>query len=325
MNCKHLLKLCSCILAFLILIQANIHASAHSTSQAGILAKYYIGNNNCPYKGWYIGGEDVGWGINESAHASNSTITYSFSNDPKLSSTLKSYVRSGAAKWSGTATINEKLDGTGVGSIMTFYNGESNIAALTAISAGNNGHLVWFDMSINRAKTISAVTIAHEFGHALGLTDLYEGENVNKLMYYTQASTANNPTTADKRGARVITGQHISHLWAYRYYGTLSNGKNQHVKYCTSCGGFACKSPSNSAPMVATCTYKGSSNNCTICGTPKGAAPYSVDDPALQHEFDCGDRPQDESGKEHYEEPDVLFWQCGAEELKKKLTPESDD
>lgn len=90
---------------------------------------------------------------------------------------------------------------------------------------------------MNRAKNVTSTTLAHEFGHAIGLNDLYDDQNVNKLMYGVSSRTVSSPTTSDKWGAKVITGVHTTHTWAYKYHSTTGTGQNRHVGYCTSCNG----------------------------------------------------------------------------------------
>ena len=76
---------------------------------------------------------------------------------------------------------------------------------------------------MNRAYTITPTTIAHEFGHAIGLRDLYSSTNANKLMYGFENRTPSGPTLLDKWGAWVITGAHYSHTFGFKYCGTYSS------------------------------------------------------------------------------------------------------
>lgn len=246
-----------------LVLHTGSHVFAHSSSQAGILAKTSIEG----YTGTYVGGEDVGWSIDEDYHTNGTTITYSFSStDPYLTSTLKSYVTNGASKWSGTVNIVNKTDGTGTGKIKTYYDPEDGaVAAFRNYIADSNGHLTYWEIQINRAYTQSAVVLAHEFGHVIGLNDLYEEKNSGKLMYGVTSGTATAPTALDKWGAKVITGVHTTHTWGYKYHSTVS-GVNKHIRYCTECNGLTL--------IVRQCTYN-ANNVCTGCGTPRGAQPFS--------------------------------------------------
>lgn len=198
-----------CILAVVLMLQFIPCASSHSSSQEGILAKTYIAS----YGGYYIGGDDVGWSIDESFHTNGTIMTYSFSpTDPYLTSTYKSYAINGASKWSGTVTIQNKTDGTGTGLIRTFNNANTNtVARFCEYFADSSGHLTKWVIEMNRSYPQSATIIAHELGHAIGLNDLYASKSSGKLMYGYSSGTATGPTASDIWGAKVITGVHSSH------------------------------------------------------------------------------------------------------------------
>lgn len=265
MKRKFMFKAVVYILAVFLMLQTSPYAFAHSSSQEGILAKSYMAE----YEGYYIGGEDVGWSIDEGIHTNGTTLTYSFlSSDSYLTSEYRSYVTSGASKWSGTVTITNKTDGSGTGKIGTVYDPNTYIvAAFCNFSTNSSGHLTSWQILMNRAYDQSATILAHELGHAIGLNDLYASKNSGKLMYGYTGGTATGPTSSDKWGAKVITGVHSSHSWGYKYDSTTSTGSNRHVKYCTSCNGLT--------NTVASCTYN-SSNICTVCGIPFGVQPWSI-------------------------------------------------
>lgn len=256
-----------CFFIIVFMLHTNPYVFAHSSSQEGILAKSYLKE----YEGYYIGGEDVGWSIDEGFHTNGTTLTYSFSStDPYLTDTYKSYVTSGASKWSGIVNIINKTDGSGTGQIGTFYSESSGVVAVfrNAYANSSTGHLTSWQILMNRAHTQSAVVLAHEFGHAIGLNDLYKPKNSDKLMYGYTGGTATNPTTSDKWGAKVITGVHSSHAWGYKYYG-INSVANVHIKYCTTCKGLSL--------ITEQCTYD-ANNICTKCGIPYGLQPYSDED-----------------------------------------------
>ena len=129
-----------CVLAVALAFQIVPYAFAHPSSQEGILAKSY----HEEYEGYYVGGEDVGWSIDEGYHTNGTTLTYSFdSTDPYLTNTYKSYVTEGASRWSGTVTITNKTDGSGTGQISTFYNPYIPVVAMfTEYSSDGSGHLI---------------------------------------------------------------------------------------------------------------------------------------------------------------------------------------
>ena len=93
---------------------------------------------------------------------------------------------------------------------------------------------------MNRAYNMTASTLAYELGHAIGLNDLYDDQNVDKLMYGVENyRTVTSPSASDIWGAKVITGVHNTHMWAYKYHSTTGTGINRHVGCCTSCNGLS--------------------------------------------------------------------------------------
>lgn len=254
-----------CILAAAIMLLSSPCAFAHPTSQEGILAKAY----HATLERYCIGGEAVGWSIDELFHTNGPTITYSFiTSDSYLNSTFKSYVTVGASLWSGTVTIVNKTDGSGTGQIGTYLDQDTNIEAkFTQYYSDSSGHLTSWKILMNRTASLSATILAHEFGHAIGLNDMYANKNFDKLMYaYTSGRTATSPATADQWGAKVITGVHTSHTWSFKYHGVTSSGNNQHVRYCTSCSGLT--------DTIMECVYN-ANNVCRVCGVPRGSQPWS--------------------------------------------------
>lgn len=255
------------ILAFVLSCFASAFiAHSHPFSQEGILAKTYMPMQG----GYYIGGETVGWSVNENYHTNGTNMSYAFDySDINLNDEYRGYVTEGALMWQGTVSIQQSINGTGL--IKTVYSPGIPQAAYFTDYLGNadgNGHLYSWSIVINRAKNVSARTLAHEFGHAIGLNDLYSDLNAGKLMYGYSDGTATGPTSSDIWGAKVITGIHTSHNWGYRYYTTIS-GENMHIKYCTYCNGLT--------SVTELCSYN-SQNVCVKCGVPYGFQPYSLEE-----------------------------------------------
>ena len=242
---------------FLILLSLSIMLSlpiayAHPPAQEGVVR----------------GGEDVGWSIDENCHTNGSTITYNFdTTDPNIIEAYRSYVSFGASMWSEVVTITKKTDGTAKGIISTSNSASSNLGtddiARFAGTYDSNGHLTRWTIKLNlkyKSKFNSRI-MAHEFGHVIGLCDVRESKNSGKIMYGSYDSwTVNLLTDSDKWGARVITGNHSSHSFAYGFYRTDANSANWHKYYCTACGGIK---------STGKCTY-GTNNRCKVCGIPKG-------------------------------------------------------
>ncbi len=153
-------------LAFVSLISVN----AHTISQEGILEEEYIAQ----YGGYYIGGESVGWSIDENYHMGSTSIIYRFEG---VSEATKALFRTGAEKWSPLVMIAESPNARGV--VREYNFGRQDITArFTNYVEGTSlltGHLTTWDIEFNTnpAVTFTAVTAAHELGHVIGLNDLY--------------------------------------------------------------------------------------------------------------------------------------------------------
>lgn len=222
----------------------------------------------CPFAhahpGAVRGGEDVGWNVDANCHTNGTALTYSFdSYNQYLTPACKSAVNNGAKMWSGTVTITNKTDGTGAGRICTYPGTQGSAIARFDNPRTVSGHLVSWEIQINtvRVSSINDKIMAHEFGHAIGLIDLRETRNRQKLMYGNYDNwTSTGLTDSDKWGARVITGDHSTHSFGYSFYQTDANSANWHKCYCTACGGIK---------STGKCTY-GTNNRCKLCGVPKG-------------------------------------------------------
>lgn len=211
-------------------------SSAHTTSQEGIIKKSYIQQ----YGGWYIGGEDIGWSIDESCHAGTATIAYRITTETgtTLPSGFAYQVSLGASRWGPTVNITTNTNNASVvGNIYICDIKDPNtVAQYVAYLSDSNGHLTAWDIQVNTLyiDEITPATIAHEFGHVIGLNDLYDDYNNNKIMYGYTSGITPGPVSADIYGAEVITGQHSTHTWTSDPYT---------VHTCTDCGGYGTHTP----------------------------------------------------------------------------------
>lgn len=222
-----------------------ITANAHSSLQGSIIS-------------W---GESIGWSIDESYHTNTLTVKYEVG---YLSQSVRyrNYISEGADKWRSLITFTESSSNP-VGEIYSKYihDNPDAFALFTNPTANSSGHLTSWEIQINDSNSddISSAVLAHEFGHVIGLNDLYASNNRNKLMYPYEARTVSSPTSYDITGARVILGLHTTHSFTpYSYYDTTSSGSNRHYRECTVCDGY----------KISLCTYR--SNVCTLCGIPRG-------------------------------------------------------
>ncbi len=239
-------------------------AFAHPNSQEGILAEEYIGDDD--YNDYFIGGEEIGWFINERFHSGSASISYKFDG---VTASTKTLFRNAAQMWASVATFSESNSSANLVQESNLHRGDI-VAQYTGYVYTNDttGHVVYWTIVFNTYDNITydSVTAAHELGHVIGITDLHDPINIDKLMYYSNASTATAPTSSDLWGAKVILGIHTTHNFsAYRYWGDDANGNHCHVAYCTDCGGV---SATHSA-----CVYLPFETHpvCPLCHTPRDA------------------------------------------------------
>ena len=246
----------------------SINASAHSSSQAGVLESTKINHANYNFD-YYVGGPRVGWSINENYHIGNTVIRYKYAAD--VSDEVKASFTQAFQGWSD-AGITFIFSNSAIGLISEYTNSnDSAYGKTTNLMTDSSGHFLHWEIKINSGKPIQSSTAAHELGHVIGLCDLYSASCNNKIMYYTRnGRTVTSPTFRDKAGAKVITGQHNSHSWLYRIKTYNQNG-NVHERYCDVCKGIKYNS-------AAHCSYN-SSGICTICGFPGSVSPDSFNHP----------------------------------------------
>jgi len=215
--------------------------------------------------GTVIWGENSGWIVDEDNHTNSTTVLYKFDEtDPYVNSatggnySYRGYAVLGAARWTNNTIYTVSQSSSAVGVVGTFNNvsPDAFIAWFHSFDSNILGHLTEWEISMNRAKMPNDITkagavMAHEFGHAFGLRDLYETRNRDKLMYGHESRTATIPQTADLQGMSVIMGQHGIPILAPHnfnrfiynpyYYPTLPN--THHVVRYSDCNGDRVSNP----------------------------------------------------------------------------------
>lgn len=219
------------ILGVTFLFSNALSVGAHPAKQNNVLKSEY----HSVYGGYYVGGESVGWSIDENNHNGSPYLYYTWkSGDACLTAARKNNFIAAAAKWSPCGNISYDPSGGGntyqAGKLGTFNPGPGSgtVAQFYGYSSDAQGHLYYWKIDMNWTKSYSnadwAEILAHEFGHAFGLNDLYNSSNSNKLMYGYTNGTATRPTATDIKGFNVITGKHTTH--SFNTSGV-----------CTGCGG----------------------------------------------------------------------------------------
>lgn len=272
-------KLFSALLAVLFVLSAFIHPShAHTTSQSDQIL-------SVPGESHLLGGEKYGWIIDESAHLIGDNY-YSFwkhhefyyfkdyqNNDPYhplFTPTVRGIVNRGASMWRAEMGFWFEVKVSGIN-----YNSDSwietisdpaidAVAVFDPLNVNSSGHITKWCIRVNVAKPsneLNDTTLAHEFGHALGLLDLRESYNRNKVMYFrTYGRTATKPTRHEGYAARITTGNgHQTHTWTggYQYLGAIG-GVCYHTTKCKDCNG-------PSVMHKVRCTYN-ANHVCKHCG-----------------------------------------------------------
>lgn len=139
-------------------------------------------------------------------HAGVSHYTYNFAAD--LSNDYKLISNVGIGRWTSTSIVSIQNSLTSNNLITSYGGPDTGIAAITSSWANpTTGHKTRWELSYNRF-TMGNNTLeknytiaAHEIGHTIGLADLYNYTNADKLLYGYMTLTASSPTSADKTGA----------------------------------------------------------------------------------------------------------------------------
>ncbi|MBO0603533.1 hypothetical protein I2483_17850 [Sporosarcina sp. E16_3] len=155
-------------------------------------------------------GESYGFSIDCQHHTGTDSITYEVG---PMTSAYAGYITAGANKW-GTTNVVVFYKSNSSNYIHTYSDPNSSAnAAFYLYSSNSSGHLLQWAIKMNtsnmnnRSAALNNTTMAHEFGHAIGLNDLYNSNNNDLLMYGYSNRTVASPQTLDILGAKHILGK----------------------------------------------------------------------------------------------------------------------
>lgn len=154
------------------------------------------------------GGELLGYRVNctSPGHAGTRNITYRFSGVPAR---YRSFTATGAARWNNTGVVSISQAVSSPNVVETYTdNNTSTVASVASVYNAVTRHKTRWTMRYNETNMVfrsdaqNNGTAAHEFGHTIGLADLYNSANINRLMYGYSSRTTGVPTNTDITGAR---------------------------------------------------------------------------------------------------------------------------
>jgi hypothetical protein len=134
------------------------------------------------------GSESVGWKIDADGHAGTDLDSYSI--NAFVTDRTRQDIINGAARWESSPVSFYQVSSGGTGHVSQYSDIDSDIPAYYLEGSTNSlGHLLSWSIHVNGPvfNSVSEETrltiIAHEFGHAVGLYDLYYSYNDDKLLY----------------------------------------------------------------------------------------------------------------------------------------------
>ncbi|MBQ0138932.1 MAG: hypothetical protein KBT36_06530, partial [Kurthia sp.] len=156
-------------------------------------------------------GESYGYWIDCKNHSGNAFIQYNLG---PMSSTYTNYVTGGETKWNNTGVVAiNKAPAYSPNFIHTYSDKNSSAnASFYDYTSNSSGHLTKWSIRMNtanmdgRTPELNKTTLAHEFGHVIGLNDLTQSKNSVYLMYGYATRSVTGPTSTDITGANKALG-----------------------------------------------------------------------------------------------------------------------
>lgn len=156
------------------------------------------------------GSEIKGYVVNctSPGHAGTRNIKYRYNNVPTR---YQGYTSTGVNRWNNTGVVSISFSASTLiqNVVQTYHdNNTSTVASVTSYYNSTTRHKTRWTMKYNetlmmfRSDAQNNGTAAHEFGHTIGLADLYNSSNNNKLMYGYSSRTIGFPTGSDIAGAK---------------------------------------------------------------------------------------------------------------------------
>ncbi|WP_152024031.1 hypothetical protein [Shouchella clausii] len=155
------------------------------------------------------GGEGSGWKVNCSngppGHLGQQSTTYAYASG--LAQQYKNITSTGATRWNNSGIVRISYSASSNNYIHQYSNTNTNTVAYATAQTFNNHKSRWniyYNHSKMNGRSAAAnnTTATHELGHSIGLGDLTNSSNRNKLMYGTETRTVTTHQAADRTGAR---------------------------------------------------------------------------------------------------------------------------
>ncbi|MCI8484221.1 MAG: hypothetical protein HFH41_07760 [Lachnospiraceae bacterium] len=131
--------------------------------------------------------------------------------DSALNKTYRSYMNYGVKVWKDSGVVTLKRKSSSINKVVMTKSDSRSLAWTYTWGDSRNGKIQQFEIWFNtrqmskRGKSGNQAIAAHEIGHAIGLLDLYEKRNRDKLMYGIENKEVVKPTKADIKGGKYAT------------------------------------------------------------------------------------------------------------------------